>query len=47
MKAMKKWKLKEVTMSLDVLPDKKEEEIFQEIIKLVKKGEPKKVSKTH
>jgi predicted Rossmann fold flavoprotein len=41
-KAMKKWKLNEVTMSLDVLPDKKEEEIFQEIITLVKKSEPKK-----
>ncbi|QCJ43792.1 NAD(P)/FAD-dependent oxidoreductase [Bacillus sp. S3] len=39
-KAMKKWKLKEVTMSLDVLPDKREEEIFQEIVKLVK-NEPK------
>ncbi|MDR6122019.1 putative Rossmann fold flavoprotein [Bacillus sp. SLBN-46] len=40
-KAMKKWNLKEVTMSLDALPDKKEEEIFQEIINLVK-NEPKK-----
>jgi predicted Rossmann fold flavoprotein len=40
-KAMKKWKLKEVTMSLDALPDQKEEEIFQEIVKLVK-SEPKK-----
>ncbi|WP_413309924.1 NAD(P)/FAD-dependent oxidoreductase [Bacillus sp. 1P10SD] len=40
-KAMKKWNLKEVTMSLDALPDKKEEEIFQEIVKLVK-SEPKK-----
>ncbi len=40
-KAMKKWKLAEVTMSIDSLPDKKEEEIFQEIWKLVK-GEPKK-----
>ena len=40
-KAMKKWNLKEVVMSLDVLPDKKEEEVFQEIIKLVK-NEPKK-----
>ncbi|MEH7437600.1 NAD(P)/FAD-dependent oxidoreductase [Neobacillus drentensis] len=40
-KAMKKWNLKEVTMSLDALPDKKEEEIFQEIINLVK-SEPKK-----
>lgn len=40
-KAMKKWKLTEVTMNLDALPDKSEEEFFQEIIKLVK-GEPKK-----
>ena len=40
-KAMKKWNLKEVTMSLDVLPDQKEEEIFQGIGKLVK-SEPKK-----
>ncbi|MDN3018168.1 NAD(P)/FAD-dependent oxidoreductase [Paenibacillus sp. BSR1-1] len=40
-KALKKWNLKEVTMSLDALPDKKEEELFQEIVKLVK-TEPKK-----
>ncbi|MBO0960319.1 NAD(P)/FAD-dependent oxidoreductase [Neobacillus sp. MM2021_6] len=40
-KAMKKWNLKEVTMSIDVLPDKKEEGIFQEINMLVK-SEPKK-----
>ena len=40
-KAMKKWKLNEVTMGLDALPDKKEEEIFQDIVKLVK-SEPKK-----
>ncbi|WP_144555201.1 NAD(P)/FAD-dependent oxidoreductase [Bacillus sp. X1(2014)] len=40
-KALKKWKLTEVTMSLDVLPDKKEEEVFQEILSLVK-SEPKK-----
>jgi predicted Rossmann fold flavoprotein len=40
-KALKKWKLQEVLMSLDALPDRKEEEIFQEIIKLVK-SEPKK-----
>ncbi|MEY2193510.1 NAD(P)/FAD-dependent oxidoreductase [Neobacillus sp. BF23-41] len=40
-KAMKKWNLKEVTMSLDALPDKKEEEVFQEILALVK-SEPKK-----
>ncbi|WP_223595722.1 NAD(P)/FAD-dependent oxidoreductase [Neobacillus bataviensis] len=40
-KALKKWNLKDVTMSLDALPDKKEEELFQEIVKLVK-TEPKK-----
>jgi predicted Rossmann fold flavoprotein len=40
-KAKKKWKLEEVTISLDALPDKKEEEIFQEIMKHVK-TEPKK-----
>ncbi|MGX6443095.1 NAD(P)/FAD-dependent oxidoreductase [Neobacillus sp. K501] len=40
-KALKKSKLPEVLMSLDALPDRKEEEIFQEIIKLVK-SEPKK-----
>jgi predicted Rossmann fold flavoprotein len=40
-KAMKKWKLNEVVMGLDVIPDKKEEEFFQEIVKLVK-SEPKK-----
>ncbi|MCM3569665.1 NAD(P)/FAD-dependent oxidoreductase [Neobacillus mesonae] len=40
-KAMKKWKLSEVTMSLDAVPDKGEEELFQEIVKLVK-AEPKK-----
>ncbi|MDQ0272248.1 NAD(P)/FAD-dependent oxidoreductase [Cytobacillus purgationiresistens] len=40
-KAMKKWKLKEVTMSIDALPDKKEEPLFQEIMKSIK-DEPKK-----
>jgi predicted Rossmann fold flavoprotein len=40
-KAMKKWNLKEVTMSLDVLPDLKEEVLFQEITKMIK-AEPKK-----
>ncbi|AZU63661.1 NAD(P)/FAD-dependent oxidoreductase [Neobacillus mesonae] len=40
-KAMKKWNLSQVTMSLDALPDRKEEELFQEIVKLVK-AEPKK-----
>ncbi|MFO1444208.1 NAD(P)/FAD-dependent oxidoreductase [Bacillus sp. Bva_UNVM-123] len=40
-KAMKKWNLKEVTMSLDVIPTKKEESLFQEIIQQIKQ-EPKK-----
>lgn len=40
-KAMKKWNLSEVTMNLDALPDRKDEELHQEIIKLVK-AEPKK-----
>jgi predicted Rossmann fold flavoprotein len=40
-KAMKKWNLREVTMSLDVLPDKTEEAIFQELLKLLKE-DPKK-----
>jgi predicted Rossmann fold flavoprotein len=35
-KAMKKWNLSEIVMSLDVLPDRTEEEIFQEIMKYVK-----------
>jgi predicted Rossmann fold flavoprotein len=43
-KAMKKWSLKEVSMSLDVLPDRTEEEIFQEIVKHVK-SDPKKSMK--
>lgn len=40
-KAMKKWNLSQVTVSLDALPDRNEEELFQEIVKLVKE-EPKK-----
>jgi predicted Rossmann fold flavoprotein len=43
-KAMKKWNLTEVTMSLDALPDRSDEEVFQEIVKLVK-TEPKKSMK--
>jgi predicted Rossmann fold flavoprotein len=43
-KAMKKWNLKEVTMTLDTLPDQTEEGLFQEIIQLVK-SEPKKIIK--
>ncbi|MGG5252604.1 NAD(P)/FAD-dependent oxidoreductase [Neobacillus sp. SM06] len=40
-KAMKKWKLHEVTMSLDTLPDQTETAIFEEISHLLK-NEPKK-----
>ncbi|MGJ7912885.1 NAD(P)/FAD-dependent oxidoreductase [Neobacillus sp. LXY-1] len=40
-KAKKKWNLPEVMMSLDVVPDKTEVLVFQEIVKLVK-AEPKK-----
>lgn len=40
-KALKKWNLKEVTMSLDVIPELKEEALFQEITKLIN-AEPKK-----
>jgi predicted Rossmann fold flavoprotein len=40
-KAMKKWNLKEVVMSIDALPGKKEEPLFQEIIAMVK-ADPKK-----
>ncbi|WP_108672199.1 NAD(P)/FAD-dependent oxidoreductase [Peribacillus acanthi] len=42
--AMKKWNLQEVTMKLDAIPDQKNEELFQQIIKLVK-DEPKKAIK--
>ena len=40
-KAQKKWKLKEVTMSLDVLPDKQQEQLFQELYALVKEESKK------
>jgi len=43
-KAMKKWSLKEVTMKLDALPERKEEEIFREIQRKAKE-EPKKAVK--
>ncbi|WP_442595583.1 NAD(P)/FAD-dependent oxidoreductase [Neobacillus sp. D3-1R] len=43
-KAMKKWDLKEVTMSLDVFPDLSEENIFQDIMKSLKE-DPKKAIK--
>lgn len=43
-KAMKKWDLTEVTMSIDVFPDLSEEAIFQEIQKLLK-SDPKKAVK--
>jgi predicted Rossmann fold flavoprotein len=40
-KAMKKWNLNEVVMSLDVLPDQTVEEVFQKIVQSVK-TDPKK-----
>lgn len=40
-KAMEKWDLKEVTMSIDAIPDKKEEALFQELNKKIK-DDPKK-----
>lgn len=43
-KAMKKWKLTDVTMSLDALPDQTENEIFANISQQIK-NEPKKTSK--
>ncbi|WP_062354856.1 NAD(P)/FAD-dependent oxidoreductase [Bacillus kwashiorkori] len=43
-KALKKWELSEVVMKLDSLPEKKEEEIFQEFIEKTKE-EPKKAIK--
>jgi predicted Rossmann fold flavoprotein len=43
-KAMKKWNLKEVLMSIDALPDYNEEELFQKIMKNIKE-EPKKTIK--
>ncbi|MHC0038927.1 BaiN/RdsA family NAD(P)/FAD-dependent oxidoreductase [Pseudoneobacillus sp. C159] len=43
-KAMKKWKLHEVMMSLDVFPEMSEEAVFQEIHKLLK-ADPKKAVK--
>jgi predicted Rossmann fold flavoprotein len=45
-KAMKKWKLNEVAMSVDALPDKKEEEVFQQIVKLVKSDPKKSIKNT-
>ncbi|WP_210364864.1 NAD(P)/FAD-dependent oxidoreductase [Bacillus sp. REN3] len=43
-KSMQKWNLDEVVMSLDALPGKKEETLFQEIMELIK-SEPKKAVK--
>jgi len=43
-KAMKKWDLQEVTMSLDVVPKQKEDQLFQEILKKTKE-DPKKSAK--
>jgi predicted Rossmann fold flavoprotein len=43
-KAMKKWNLSHVKMKLDTLPDRKKEELFQEVVKEVK-TDPKKAIK--
>ncbi|KQL53249.1 hypothetical protein AN964_06940 [Heyndrickxia shackletonii] len=43
-KAMKKWNLQHVTMSIDALPDFNEEQLFQHIMKILK-DEPKKAVK--
>ncbi|MFB6467614.1 NAD(P)/FAD-dependent oxidoreductase [Cytobacillus sp. Hz8] len=40
-KAMKKWNIANVTMNIDAIPSKKEDELFQEVLKMVK-TEPKK-----
>lgn len=45
-KAMKKWNLKEVTVSIDVFPDKKEEPLFQEISALIKNEAKKSIKNT-
>lgn len=45
-KAMKKWNLQEVTMSIDALPEKTEEELFQEIVKLIKAESKKSIKNT-
>jgi len=42
-KAKKKWDLKEVVMTIDAIPDKKEEPLFQEIVKTLKEDAKKAV----
>lgn len=42
-KAMKKYKTNEVTMNIDAFPTKKEEELFQEILKMVKSDSKKSI----
>ncbi len=42
-KAMKKWKISEVTMSIDALPDQKQEALFQDIQKTMKEESKKSV----
>lgn len=42
-KAMKKYKINEVTMNIDAFPTKKEEELFQEILKMVKSDSKKSI----
>ncbi|WP_075982643.1 BaiN/RdsA family NAD(P)/FAD-dependent oxidoreductase [Bacillus massilinigeriensis] len=42
-KAMKKYKINEVTMNIDAFPTKKEEVLFQEILKMVKSDSKKSI----
>lgn len=45
-KAMKKWNLTEVTMSLDAFPEQKEEPLFQEVSELIKRESKKSIKNT-
>lgn len=45
-KAMQKWNLTEVTMSIDALPDQKEEPLYQDISSSVKKDAKKAIKNT-
>lgn len=42
-KALKKWNLKEVVVQIDALPDLNEEQVFQQIIKIIKSDDKKAV----
>ncbi|WP_026314578.1 NAD(P)/FAD-dependent oxidoreductase [Heyndrickxia acidiproducens] len=45
-KAMKKWKLRNVVMAIDAIPDKNEEQVFQELSRQIK-TDPKKTVKNN